>query len=426
MTKLQGIPPPNGGKNRVIVIGAGMTGATCAHELAHAGFNVVVLDKGAVGNGSSTRSAACIRTQFGTRENVKAMRAAVGYFVDFPGIMGIPDIPSNRAIVQNGYLYPFWVTDLAAFQAAQELALRMHEWSHDTVEVLDKQQTISRFPHLNPERLLGSRFCGMDGFLNVSVILDETFRHCREEHQVVLRTGVEVTSFILKKHTVQGVETSQGRIEADLVVNCTNIWSPRLTQWLPRSNGGMPKVMPVKRYLYMLKVAGVNSDEFERWPMTVFPSGCYCRPDGGNLMIGWAHQAQVEQDFRDTDQDMIEEAFNPKTGGEHNYGQHAIFEASRHVPAIMEMGEPRVTCGYYGVTPDHQPFISYDEDYARLIHAIGFSGHGAMFSPVTGKFVAMLAQANETMRWAGIRGDVLGLKPFSLSRSFGAGEHMVI
>jgi glycine/D-amino acid oxidase-like deaminating enzyme len=41
------------------------------------------------------------------------------------------------------------------------------------------------------------------------------------------------------------------------------------------------------------------------------------------------------------------------------------------------------TSGYYGGTPDCSPLISIELYRSILVHAVGFSGHGAMHAPTT-------------------------------------------
>ncbi len=58
---------------KVVIIGAGITGALVAHHLLEAGVDVTVLEAREKGAGSSSRSAACIRQQFSTPATVRAM-----------------------------------------------------------------------------------------------------------------------------------------------------------------------------------------------------------------------------------------------------------------------------------------------------------------------------------------------------------------
>ena len=64
---------------RVVIIGAGITGALCAWRFQAAGWQVTVLEAQHIGAGSSSRTAAGIRQQFSTPETVLGMRYAVDF-----------------------------------------------------------------------------------------------------------------------------------------------------------------------------------------------------------------------------------------------------------------------------------------------------------------------------------------------------------
>jgi glycine/D-amino acid oxidase-like deaminating enzyme len=54
-------------------------------------------------------------------------------------------------------------------------------------------------------------------------------------------------------------------------------------------------------------------------------------------------------------------------------------------------GEPQLQrgwAGHYAVTPDENPILGAHPEYANLFMAVGFSGHGVMLAPATGKAIA--------------------------------------
>ena len=90
---------------RVAVIGGGVTGALTAARLAQRGFEVVVFEKAAIGNGSSSRSMAGIRAQFGVEETIVGMLFSKWWYVHFHDIMQTPSQARQAVIKQNGYLF---------------------------------------------------------------------------------------------------------------------------------------------------------------------------------------------------------------------------------------------------------------------------------------------------------------------------------
>ena len=90
---------------RVAIIGGGVSGALTAVRLAERGFDVVALEKSRIGNGSSSRSNACIRAQFGVEETVVGMMYSEWWYTQFHDALKTPPEQAQTVIEQNGYLF---------------------------------------------------------------------------------------------------------------------------------------------------------------------------------------------------------------------------------------------------------------------------------------------------------------------------------
>jgi len=159
--------------------------------------------------------------------------------------------------------------------------------------------------------------------------------------------------------------------------------------------------------------------------MTITPSGAYSRPDNRQLMMGWLQFPGPVTATLDN-QDEIERGFGLGFG---EYGAAVRKEVTQFLPAAQDMGRiEAVTTGFYGVTPDHNPFFGYDPRVGNLIHACGFSGHGLMHSPFSGRIVASMAAAGRNLNALdlpfGIGRAELG--QYAVGRVFGSREGMVI
>src|SRR5439155_26315385 len=84
----------------VLVVGAGIAGATVALELAGAGASVVVAERGAVCSGSSGLNAGGLRQQFTQTTSILAARDTVARMATFAEDYGI-----DPAFRQAGYLF---------------------------------------------------------------------------------------------------------------------------------------------------------------------------------------------------------------------------------------------------------------------------------------------------------------------------------
>ena len=389
-----------------------------AHALGARGWSVTVLEAEHVGAGSSSRTAAGIRQQFSTPETVAGMRYSVDFYRHFVERVGGVSAP----IVQNGYLFLLATqeeVDLAGHRVRMQHAVGLEE-----AELLDHAALIERFPWVERHAVLGATWCPTDGFLHPATIYNEAAAAAvRQGVTLVQRApvvGVEAAG-----SRIQAVLTPKGRFAGDLFVDATNAWSPRLAHVLGAAE--LP-IQPLKRYLWFVERAGSLSEaELLAMPLVISPSGAYCRPEnGGSLLMGWSHDARPEPAFSYEDQDRIEAKYFHKTGTE-SLAYEAWAAIAEVIPAVGEFaGITATTGGYYGTTPDHNPFLGYDPQRENLIRLAGFSGHGAMFGPFTALVGATLAEAGRDVSHVSALGEQIPIDAFRIGRELRHAETQVI
>ena len=408
----------------VVIIGGGITGALLAHRLLEQGVGVTVLEAREKGSGSSSRSAACIRQQFSSPATVRAMIYATRRYERFeqefhcePG--------QGTVIVQNGYLFLYGRDDPARWEAALDGVQMQQANGLTEVEVLAPGAVGERFPHVATDALLGATFCPTDGFLHPDIVYMEGFRRV-EELGGDIRQNAEVVGGTVRGGRLVEVQTATGdAYRGDVFVNATNAWGTRVSQLL---GGASLPISPVKRYLYFLnRGQELDGATLPTWPMTITPSGAYCRPENADqLLAGWAHPADPEPDFDWNDQDLIGPTFFHKAGLD-NHGFNLWMQLAEALPVTGSFaGIQATTSGFYAVTPDHNPLLGFDPQLGGLLHAVGFSGHGAMMGPFTAAAMAAVLMAGRDLPSVEVDGVEVDLRPLRVGRSFGPGEGMVI
>src|SRR5690348_2667205 len=116
----------------VVIIGGGSTGALSAVRLAEQGFRVTVLEKARLGNGSSSRSAAGIRAQFGVAETVIGMRYSEWWYAHFHDHLQTPAERRLHPVMrQNGYLFLYEDPAQAEPDMRQAMAHAWQQGQHD-------------------------------------------------------------------------------------------------------------------------------------------------------------------------------------------------------------------------------------------------------------------------------------------------------
>ena len=170
----------------------------------------------------------------------------------------------------------------------------------------------------------------------------------------------------------------------------------------------------------------MSPEEVGNMPMVITPSGAYCRPENrDSIMVGWAHKADVEPSFDHEDQDAIDEDFSHR--GFDSRAYEAWESISEYLTPIAEFsGIAATTSGYYGTTPDHNPFLCYDTYRSNLLRLVGFSGHGAMFGPFSSYVGLKLAENGADLDAIEVMGETFSMKAFKMDREFKHSEDMVI
>ncbi|MDP2789424.1 MAG: FAD-binding oxidoreductase [bacterium] len=412
-----------GEPKRIVVIGGGAVGALTAFELQRAGHKVTLLEARSWGNGSSSRSAACIRAQFDNPSTVRGMVYCEEYYKQWAEVVGGIHSP----ITQNGYLF---LKDLNEDMDAVRRVVEMQRSAGlSDVEILTRGELDVRFPYLETTGIQGATWCPSDGFLDPALVYGDAAEMAQKLGATTMQ-NVEVVGVIFENGRPISVKTADGReFTGDIFVNACGVWAPKVSAMF---DGYPLDIKARRRYLHFL--AGFNgragdymsAEDFGQMPMIITPRRCYSRPEsrkGSQLMMGWMQPAKpVRPEFGN--QDEVEEGF----GRMGERGTALRKEVGTYVPDIEHMGGvEHVTTGFYEDTPDHNPLIGFDPWTPNLVHAAGFSGHGLMHAPFTAAAVVNLVAAgkNLPMVCLPLVGDV-DIGSFAVDRVWKTGEGMVI
>jgi glycerol-3-phosphate dehydrogenase len=207
-------------KPHVIIIGAGFTGVATAHDLALRGFDVTVVERGPIANGTSGRTHGLLHS--GGRYAVKDKESAVECIEENMILRKIvPDV-----IEPNGGLFiALTESDLAYgedfIEGCQECNI--------PIEELTPKQALELEPNLNPKLL--SAFTIPDGTFD-PLRLALSFAATAKSNGARFRLYTEVEQMILDgKGNVVGVKIwdrktgQRGEIRGDLVINATGAWA---------------------------------------------------------------------------------------------------------------------------------------------------------------------------------------------------------
>jgi sarcosine oxidase subunit beta len=233
----------------------------------------------------------------------------------------------------------------------------------DVLSVEEAQQIVD----FDPDGIQGATFGPRDGFVDPDQSTQLLMRNAREEGTVFHRLET-VTDIQRRESGGWRLITSQGHVDADVVVNAAGAWSQGIAQM-----AGLD--VPVSPFRNDVFVTAPRPRD-RPLPLTIdVPSGVYFRSEGDRLLIGH-HDPEGPLGFLEgVDWDHLD----------------TIMEAAfRRYPWFGDEELDTKACwwGYYEVTPDFSPVLGRDPAAPSWVNAAGFSGHGVMHAPACGQLIA--------------------------------------
>jgi sarcosine oxidase subunit beta len=338
----------------VVVVGGGVMGASAAFHLAEAGVDVVLVERGDLAGGSTSRAAGGVRANFSDELNIRLGARSLELFADF-GTRPGQDIDLHR----SGYLFVLTrPDDVALFEASVALQNSLGVRSR----MVDVDEACRLSPLLNPEGVLAAAWSPDDGHCSPeSVVLG--YATGARRLGACVRTGVELTGITTSAGEITGVTTSAGDVATGCVIDCAGAWSPDVAAHV----GVDLPVVPVKREIL---VTEPMPEPIEMAFTIDYATSLYWHREGPGLLTGFS-RSDVPVGF-----DLERDPRFPEMLAE---------RAAERVPALLDLGVMTGWAGLYEVTPDHNALLGQARGVSRFLYATGFSGHGFLQGPAVGE-----------------------------------------
>lgn len=330
----------------VIVVGAGLLGASAAFHLSKHYTTALVEQEAAPGYHSSGRSAAVLLPPYGG-PLARALTAASREFLANP---------------PAGFCEAALITPRGALViAATGQEDRLDHWSRapdastDAVKTLTPLQAAERVPILRTERIAGAVLLPDVADLDAAALLQgyiKSFRATTGE----LFVNAKVTS-ISRTAGVWVLETTQaGVLRARVLVNAAGAWADSIAELAGVACKGLT---PTRRTMAVIKVP--DAMDVRSWPLVVDAAETfYFKPDAGRLVLSPADRTEVPpQDILPDDVDVA--------------------VAIDRFEAATTLQVRRIEHQWAGLrtfTCDEDPVIGFDPDVPDFLWVAGFGGFG--------------------------------------------------
>jgi FAD-dependent oxidoreductase domain-containing protein 1 len=352
----------------VVIVGGAAVGSSVAYFLTHdLGFtgSVAVIERDPTyAQCATTLSAASIRQQFSTPENIRMSRFGVAFFRDLKARFGAD---ADIAFRERGYLL------MAAGSGAGTLHAnhRVQGAEHADIVLLDPGAMAARFTWLNAADLtLGAFGQSGEGWFDAHSLL--TLLRTAARNKDARYIHGEVAGISRDRNRITGVTLANGdHIACGALVNAAG---PQAGDVAALAGIALP-VEPRKRSVFVIACR----TPLPGMPLMVDPTGVWIRPEGEMYICGVS--PPEEEDPRATDFEVDYAQFD-----------EVVWPALAHrVPALEALRLQRAWAGHYDYnTLDQNAVIGRHPEIPNFVFANGFSGHGLQQSPATGRAVAEL------------------------------------
>ena len=344
-------------RSDAIVVGAGIVGAACAAALARDGWRVTIFERSFASSGTTSVGMGHLVVMDDSPEQLALTKYSLRLWRELT-----PILDRRAELDACGTL---WVAEDEAQLEALRAKRELYATADVATEVLDAQALCEAEPNLRRD-LAGALRVTHDSVVYppgaTLSLLDDA-----RKHGAVLRDGIDVEAIV-----PNGVRLANEVLRADIVVNATGPWAPRLTPALP--------ITPRKGHLAIT----------DRYP-------AFCRHQ--IVELGYLSSAHV----------MTSEsvAFNiqPRSTGQVLIGssrelvgwdaqinreilRRMLQRASHFMPGLGDLSVIRCWTGFRPATPDKLPLIGPWDPIPGLWIAAGHEGLGITTSLGTARLLA--------------------------------------
>lgn len=344
----------------IIVIGAGIAGASVAAELAQTQRIVVLEREESPGYHSTGRSAALFSEIYGNSVVRGLSRASRDFFYAPP-----QGFATHALVKPRGSLYiarEEQLPHLEAFAQNSDLA--------GSIRRLTREEALRACPILRPDYVGAALFEDDAADVDVNELHQGYLRHLRKAGgQLVLNADVQTLTRHGARWTAQ---TSAGMFTAPVVINAAGAWADAVA----RKAGAAPlNIRPCRRTAVLAELPGnLTADT---WPMVIdIDETFYMKPDAGLLLISPADETPV------TASDVQPEEFD-------------IAVAIDRVENATTLNITRIRKRWAGLrsfAPDRSPVIGFDPAQHGFFWLAGQGGYGIQTAPAAARLAAALVR----------------------------------
>jgi 4-methylaminobutanoate oxidase (formaldehyde-forming) len=364
------MPHPLPERAQVVIVGGGAVGCSVAYHLAHRGWrDVLLLERDQLTSGTTWHAAGLVGQLRATPNMTRLAQYGTELYGALEAETGQP-----TGFLQRGSIM------LASSDGRMDEIRRAHSTANCfglETHLLTPDEIRERWPLADLDGVRGGIWLPKDGQINPADLTQALARGARQLG-VTVRERTPVRGIRRANGRVAGVDTDEGTVEAEYVVNCAGMWGRELGRM-----AGVDVPLHAAEHFYV--VTENLSEPPGALPVLRDPDhSIYIKEDAGKLLVG-----MFEPVAKPWGMDGIpEDSSFTQLPEDWDHLAPQLEAAMERVPAVGKAGIQLFFNGPESFTPDDRYLLGETPELPGFFVAAGFNSVGVQSAGGAGRVLA--------------------------------------
>ncbi|MGD2015962.1 MAG: FAD-dependent oxidoreductase, partial [Desulfobacterales bacterium] len=355
---------------QVVIIGGGIVGCSTAYHLTKMGWkDVVLIDKGELTSGSTWHAAGLVGQLRSERNITRMLQYSVSLYDTLEEETGL-----NTGWKMSGCLHLASTRERMyelkkGATTARSFGLEMN--------LISPQEAYDLCPIISLDGIIGAAFMPTDGEADPSGITQALAQGARNRGAKIYRNNL-VTGFEIDKNRVKTVNTQEGDIRCEFLVNCTGMWGYQVGEMLGINT-------PVVPFMHQYAITNPIKDLPPKLPTIRDKDNLiYYKEEVGGLVMGGYERNGIPWAI-----DGVSNNFNSNLlDADFDHFIQLAEPATQRTPCLEEAGIRKLVNGPEGFTPDGDAIMGPAPELDNVFVAVGFNAFGIAAGGGAGRMMA--------------------------------------
>jgi FAD-dependent oxidoreductase domain-containing protein 1 len=352
----------------VVVVGGGAIGMAVAYYLKtmSSGCRIAVVERDPAYTLASTpRASGGVRRLFALPENIALSNFSIPVYESFPELMAVDGEKADIGFRKGGYLFIVPSSEAANLKRNYDRQKKLGV----NVDWLERDGIKKRFPSMVVDDLASAVHSLDDGWMDPYAALMALRKKVRSLGATLIQdeaVGIEREGKLVRSVTLK----SGGKVASGNIVNAAGAWSPVVSGMISQK---LP-ITPMRRFEHYFEC----EQAIEPLPYVKDVNRLAFRPEGKGYTGGLPTLAEPRGYNFETDHGYFENVVWPALAN--RFPQFEKTKCKNTLPGLYDQNDL-----------DGNPIIGpWEGECENFYLATGFSGHGLMHAPATGRAIAEL------------------------------------